>query len=222
MKAAGGKPVGFRSNWETFYEHYRNKVEAKRLALVNELKLDAQTVALFSPPASTNVVGNERASDIGGGRLYVGGASAAQDALWLEENRITHVLNVADEVCLNHALLQSSGIAHRWLGIADHCEFDIREHFEAAFEFILAAYQLSGRILVHCAAGVSRSATIVIAFIMHFEGLCLREALALVREKRPIVYPNKGFYTALLDFEEELFASSSLPRCALELHQESF
>jgi len=57
---------------------------------------------------------------------------------------------------------------------------------------------------------------------MHFEGLCLREALALVREKRPIVYPNKGFYTALLDFEEELFASSSLPRCALELHQESF
>lgn len=134
----------------------------------------------------------------------------------------------------------------------DHpdCEFDIRGSFDEAFGFILAAYNAGGCVLVHCAAGVSRSATVAIvrafswpsncgargkrregtyvrcrrawqAFIMQFERKQLKEALLLVREKRPYVYPNKGFFKALFDFERELFAANSLPHGALELHEDS-
>jgi protein-tyrosine phosphatase len=159
---------------------------------VEELKLEAHIAALFTPPTSYN--GSERASAIDG-RLFLGSACSAQDPLWLQENQITHILNVADEVGLNETVLQGSGIVYRWLSIADRtfhfalnfdlfphperisfhfdstststwlsadCEFDIRGQFDAAFEFILSAYQLGGRVLVHCAAGVSRSATIAI------------------------------------------------------------
>jgi len=185
---------------------------------MEELKLEAHIAALFTPPTSYN--GSERASAIDG-RLFLGSACSAQDPLWLQENQITHVINVADEVGLNEAVLQGSGIVYRWLSIADHCEFDIRGQFDAAFEFILSAYQLGGRVLLHCAAGVSRSATIAIAFIMHYEKLQLREALLLVREKRPFVYPNRGFFVALFDYEEEIFSTNSLPRTALDMHEEA-
>jgi hypothetical protein len=56
---------------------------------------------------------------------------------------------------------------------------------------------------------------------MHFEKLRLKEALLLVREKRPYVYPNRGFFMALFDYEEEIFASNSLPRSALDMHDDS-
>jgi hypothetical protein len=84
--------------------------------VVEELKLEAHIAALFTPPTSYN--GSERASAIDG-RLFLGSACSAQDPLWLQENQITHVLNVADEVGLNEAVLQGSGIVYRWLSIAD-------------------------------------------------------------------------------------------------------
>lgn len=59
------------------------------------------------------------------------------------------------------------------------------------------------------------------AFLMHSERIQLKEALLWIREKRPYVYPNKGFFGALFDYEEELFASNSLPRRALDLHEDS-
>jgi hypothetical protein len=99
---------------------------------VEELKLEAHIAALFTPPTSYN--GSERASAIDG-RLFLGSACSAQDPLWLQENQITHILNVADEVGLNEAVLQGSGIAYRWLSIADRTfhfalNFDLFPHPE--------------------------------------------------------------------------------------------
>ncbi len=55
---------------------------------------------------------------------------------------------------------------------------------------------------------------------MHFEGLTLREALLLARSKRPLIYPNKGFYQTLFDFEKELFSINSIPQGALHIHED--
>jgi len=57
---------------------------------------------------------------------------------------------------------------------------------------------------------------------MCFEQVHLKEALLMARKKRPYIYPNKGFFLALYDFEEELFACNSLPRRALQLHEDSY
>lgn len=61
-----------------------------------------------------------------------------------------------------------------------------------------------GAILVHCYAGVSRSASCVIAFLMQECGLTFLEAMTFVRKKRPIVFPNFGFQRQLMDFEKAL------------------
>ncbi len=61
-----------------------------------------------------------------------------------------------------------------------------------------------GAVLVHCYAGVSRSASCVIAFLMQECGLTFLEAMTYVRKKRPIVFPNFGFQRQLMDFEKAL------------------
>ena len=58
-----------------------------------------------------------------------------------------------------------------------------------------------GGCLVHCAAGVSRSSTVVAACLMAAHGMTLREALAAVRERRPIAWPNEGLVAELAAFE---------------------
>ena len=51
----------------------------------------------------------------------------------------------------------------------------------------------SGSVLVHCAAGVSRSASIVIAYLMRIKGWTYAEAFSYVKSKRFVICPNSGF-----------------------------
>jgi hypothetical protein len=61
-----------------------------------------------------------------------------------------------------------------------------------------------GNVLVHCYAGVSRSASIVIAYLMHKHKISLLDAMKLVKSKRSCISPNVGFLLQLKDFEKEL------------------
>lgn len=71
---------------------------------------------------------------------------------------------------------------------------------------IWQAFFLSGRVLVHCFMGVSRSATCAIAFLMIKRGMTLTEAMALVRSRRDI-HPNEGFIRQLQMLDRELRVS---------------
>jgi protein-tyrosine phosphatase len=66
-------------------------------------------------------------------------------------------------------------------------------HFGDCIKFIYNAIASGGKVLVHCWAGVSRSATIVIAYLMRMHEMQLGLAFNLVRTKRMIVNPNHGF-----------------------------
>lgn len=57
-----------------------------------------------------------------------------------------------------------------------------------------------GSVLVHCQAGMSRSASVVIGYLMWKNKLPLRDAIALTRKGRPRVLPNAGFLCQLLEF----------------------
>ena len=77
-------------------------------------------------------------------------------------------------------------------------------YFEATNSFIEEALASDKCVLVHCLAGVSRSPTIVIAYLMGCKGLCLAQAMSLVQAKRGIIQPNKYFMEQLQQYEQQL------------------
>jgi protein-tyrosine phosphatase len=86
---------------------------------------------------------------------------------------------------------------------------NLLRHFRPAIDFIAKAIKSGGVVLVHCYAGVSRSASVVIAYLMKELGLPALDAMTYVRKRRPIIFPNPGFQRQLFDFEKHLRATQS-------------
>uniref|UniRef100_A0AAQ4RMP3 Protein-tyrosine-phosphatase n=1 Tax=Gasterosteus aculeatus aculeatus TaxID=481459 RepID=A0AAQ4RMP3_GASAC len=68
----------------------------------------------------------------------------------------------------------------------------------------------TGGTLVHCSAGRSRSPTLIMAYLMRFEGLNLRRAHELVLDQRPFIRPNGGFWRQLMDYEKKLLGRNTV------------
>lgn len=64
--------------------------------------------------------------------------------------------------------------------------------------------QSGGRVLVHCQAGISRSATICLAYLMHTQRVKLDEAFDFVKQRRQVISPNLAFMGQLLQFETDV------------------
>lgn len=64
-----------------------------------------------------------------------------------------------------------------------------------------------GRSLVHCVLGVSRSTSLVLAYLMKYKNMSLKNAFDFVASRRPCVRPNPGFWRQLLDYEKKLLTS---------------
>ncbi|XP_012580454.1 PREDICTED: dual specificity protein phosphatase 26 isoform X2 [Condylura cristata] len=98
------------------------------------------------------------------------------------------------------------GLGIRYLGVEAHDSpaFDMSIHFQTAADFIHRALsQPGGKILVHCAVGVSRSATLVLAYLMLYHHLTLVQAIKKVKDQRGII-PNRGFLRQLLALDRRL------------------
>lgn len=67
-----------------------------------------------------------------------------------------------------------------------------------------------GSCLVHCAAGISRSASVILAYLMKYLKMNLRDAHNLTKSKRPFIRPNIGFWKQLIAYENKLFKKNSV------------
>lgn len=92
---------------------------------------------------------------------------------------------------------------YKTISILDLPETDITSYFPECFEFIEKAKIQGGVVLVHCNAGVSRAAAVVIGFLMNSEGLSFARAFSLVKNARPAACPNPGFMEQLHKYQEE-------------------
>jgi dual specificity phosphatase 12 len=81
--------------------------------------------------------------------------------------------------------------------VYDTDEQNMIQYFDETNEFIQEAYKAKGKVLIHCQAGVSRSATVLTACIMKSKNINRDDALAIVKRKRPSVVPNDGFMEQL-------------------------
>ena len=66
-----------------------------------------------------------------------------------------------------------------------------------------------GSVLVHCYAGVSRSASVVIAYLMQEKDMLFQEAFQFASKRRPVIFPNMGFQRQLCEFEKLLHLKKS-------------
>ncbi|CAF0842797.1 unnamed protein product [Brachionus calyciflorus] len=136
--------------------------------------------------------------------LYLGGHNSIIDIDTLNKQGITHVLNMAQELNLNSQDYNNKNIKILQIGASDTRDYNIRSDFDAAFMFIDDCLRSRGRIIVNCARGISRSATIVIAYLMFRYNLKLVDAYKLVVSLRRQVRPNLGFRNILTMYELEL------------------
>ncbi|KAG5732046.1 ADP-ribosylation factor [Termitomyces sp. T112] len=112
-------------------------------------------------------------------KLFLGNISAACSTRSLTERRITHILSV----CNDHipAELPESGLRHMRIPVEDVDYEDILIHLPSACQFIEEALRSGGNVLVHCVQGISRSATVVAAYLMWRRRVNTTEALEMVR-----------------------------------------
>lgn len=128
--------------------------------------------------------------------LYLGSEEHSANEKVLKSKGITAILNVAIG-CVN---LFEDTFEYRNLSILDNCEAEISEIFDESISFIEKTSANGGKIFVHCQAGISRSASICIAFLMKKFDLTVSQALDKVRQKRKIVAPNFSFMVQLERF----------------------
>ena len=79
--------------------------------------------------------------------------------------------------------------------LKDHVRENIECVFYDAIDFFEEAKKEGGKVYVHCVQGVSRSATIVISYLMFTRKMTFHDAFSYVRERRGIINPNTGFIT---------------------------
>ncbi|XP_065206526.1 dual specificity protein phosphatase 19 [Planococcus citri] len=126
--------------------------------------------------------------------IYIGSQDVAHDHNMLKENGITHILSIGVP-CPTY-----DDISTTFIEAYDTEEFDIKRTFDVCFEIIDGVRESSGIVLVHCNAGISRSATIVAAYLIRHRGINHEEALEILKKERPKINPNPGFVKVLENY----------------------
>lgn len=134
--------------------------------------------------------------------LYLGGVTAAEDTKALVEQGIRAVCCCCRELEFPTEDF-SSQLDYYRVDVEDMSREPISLFFPEATEFIHSWISHERTVLVHCRAGTSRSPSVVIAYLMTYQGYSLHDALFLVRSHRSCVCPNVGFIEQLGEYEEE-------------------
>lgn len=122
-------------------------------------------------------------------KIFIGGMSTAQNEAYLQENEITMVINCTKEI----PNLFEDKLKYHKIPVLDNEHESIIDHFEGCYQFIMDNLVQEKNILLHCAFGISRSATVTIFLLMKLGRLTRAEAQTLVEIQRPEIQPNLGF-----------------------------
>lgn len=132
--------------------------------------------------------------------IFLGNYYNAMNYQWLAGKKITHVLNCAKEIPCTY----NKKLIYKHIKGNDIPTFKLLPYLHEAADFINEVVKSKGRVLVHCAAGISRSTTCLIAYFMKYRNTQLMPALQFIRTRRTIVRPNPGFMSQLQVFSKLL------------------
>ena len=142
--------------------------------------------------------------------LYISNWEQSDNPNVLKSKNIKAIITLETMDKSNNILdfYKKNGIDHMYIYIKDTPDMNIFEHFDETYDFINKHISNGDNVLVHCRAGVSRSAAIIINYLVRktYETnkveICpcklLNNILEYVKQKRPVVNPNNGFMKQLL------------------------
>jgi len=139
------------------------------------------------------------------GKLYLSSIRCAR-ARWLRRRKFKAVVTLLPAELAD---IRRSSLDTFHVPIFDAIFAPIAKYLDPGVEFIHQHIQKGEKTLVHCAAGRSRSTTMVIAYLVAKCGFTLRAAFHHCKVRRPIVAPNIGFVQALVEFERRVVAKEN-------------
>ena len=130
-------------------------------------------------------------------KIYLGDIEGANDFNYLTKEKITHILSLID---INLQIPSTIGIEHKLIEIEDEENQNLIKHIKECFRYI----ENSKKIFIHCMCGISRSPSIVIAYLMWKTRCSLDDTYAFVLSRRIYIGPNDGFMEQLKFFDKLL------------------
>jgi atypical dual specificity phosphatase len=137
--------------------------------------------------------------------LYLSGAGVLRPEK-LRDKKITCIVNATTEEPTSYL----PGIDCVRIRIEDNPFANLSNYFDMVADKIKAIKDRGGKTLVHCVAGVSRSASLCIVYLVKYERMTLRQAYHYVKSARPIIRPNIGFWKQMVDYERKLRGHSTV------------
>lgn len=132
--------------------------------------------------------------------LFIGSWHPSNDPELLKSAGVTHLC-----CCINvKPRLEDKGFKYTVIPAEDNNEYDISQHFEQTFGFIDGALSQGTGVLVYCGAGISRSTTVLAAYLMRKLKIGAQDAVEMIQKKRQVARPNNGFMKQLKEFQNKL------------------
>lgn len=130
--------------------------------------------------------------------IYLGNEDAATSLDILKERNITAICACGSY--LSTPFDKDPQFTYKIYLIQDFPKQEIKQHFGDHYDWMTQMRQQNRNILVHCAAGVSRSASFLVAYFMKHKKMPFGEALSFVKSRRSCVHPNSGFRKQLIEY----------------------
>lgn len=133
--------------------------------------------------------------------LYLGSQQDALSKDTLKDHNIQYELNITTS-CPKPEFIPESHFLR--IAVNDNYNENLLPYFPKAFSFLDNVRESGGCAIIHCLAGISRSATVCISYVMRHLCLSSDDAYRYVKSKRATISPNFNFLGQLLEYEKQL------------------
>ncbi|CAF2336903.1 unnamed protein product [Rotaria sp. Silwood2] len=157
--------------------------------------------------------------------LYLGCQEDALSTKKMQDNHITHVINVSRTGARASFLNENDDEHFFRIPINDCLNAQLLPYFDKTYTYIEKLRLNNGRVLIHCLAGISRSPAVAIAYVMRHLHLSVDDAYQYVKQRRSQISPNFNFLGQLSEYERNLSLTSKstsniicpiVKRCTIE------
>ena len=199
--------IVYYSDLDMLLAHYPEAIKSKEeMDKIKEQQ--QQQLELLVSPQTPIILQNDPFPTQIQENLYLGDAQSALNKDFLREKNITAIVTVMPDI---HPFTYNPEYIHfrfHHIPIYDKLDVNICEHIYDCIEFIQRCHADGINVYVHCAMGISRSVSFVIAYLMQTRRITFENAYKIVKERRPQAEPNLSFSCQLDAFEKQLFNQS--------------